>query len=94
MKTVTQLKAHISNLAHKTGAKLAEKIETIISRNIANSRMRDFYDVYILKKLQANNINFELLRLWDAYCKDYEYAKNISWQEACKAISEFLKNVM
>lgn len=31
---------------------LAEKIETIISRGILNTRPRDFYDVYILTKTQ------------------------------------------
>jgi predicted nucleotidyltransferase component of viral defense system len=41
---------------------LAEKIETIVSRNITNSRMRDYYDVYILTKLQGDNINFNLLK--------------------------------
>jgi len=33
---------------------LAEKIETIISRNISNSRARDFYDVYLLLSLYQN----------------------------------------
>ncbi len=36
---------------------LAEKLETIISRNVANTRMRDFYDIYILQKLYAGNID-------------------------------------
>lgn len=31
---------------------LAEKIETIISRGVLNTRPRDFYDVYILTKTQ------------------------------------------
>lgn len=35
---------------------LSEKIETILSRNIANTRARDFYDVYILTKLNKNII--------------------------------------
>ena len=26
---------------------LAEKLETVISRNVTNTRMRDFYDIYI-----------------------------------------------
>ena len=34
---------------------LAEKIETIISRGILNTRPRDFYDVYILTKTQGYN---------------------------------------
>ena len=28
---------------------LAEKLETVISRNVMNTRMRDFYDIYILQ---------------------------------------------
>jgi len=34
---------------------LAEKIETIITRGILNTRPRDFYDVYILTKTQGYN---------------------------------------
>lgn len=34
---------------------LAEKIETIITRGILNTRPRDFYDVYILTKTQEYN---------------------------------------
>ncbi len=34
---------------------LAEKLETIISRGILNTRPRDFYDVYILTKTQGYN---------------------------------------
>lgn len=34
---------------------LAEKIETIITRGILNTRPRDFYDVYILTKTQRYN---------------------------------------
>ena len=36
---------------------LAEKIETIISRGMLNTRMRDFYDVYMLWKLKSFTIN-------------------------------------
>jgi predicted nucleotidyltransferase component of viral defense system len=36
---------------------LAEKLETVISRSTANTRMRDFYDIYILSLLQKDNIN-------------------------------------
>ncbi|WP_414838883.1 nucleotidyl transferase AbiEii/AbiGii toxin family protein [Carnobacterium sp. TMP28] len=37
---------HISVLAYNIETLLAEKFETIISRGTANTRMRDFYDVY------------------------------------------------
>jgi predicted nucleotidyltransferase component of viral defense system len=40
---------------------LAEKIETIISRSIANTRMRDFYDVYTLFSMYKDTIDMKLL---------------------------------
>ena len=43
---------------------LAEKLETVISRNVMNTRMRDFYDIYILQKLYVEQLNKEIL--WNA----------------------------
>lgn len=40
---------------------LAEKLETILSRGIATTRPRDYYDVYILSKLKFSQINFHTL---------------------------------
>jgi len=40
---------------------LAEKIETIISRSITNTRMRDFYDIYILLETYKETIDFDVL---------------------------------
>lgn len=40
---------------------LAEKLETIISRDIANTRMRDFYDVGILLETKGKTVNHETL---------------------------------
>lgn len=39
---------------------LAEKLETIMARATANSRMRDFYDIHVLMK--QSNINLKILR--------------------------------
>lgn len=36
---------------------LAEKLETIITRATTNTRMRDFYDIYILDQLHGNTLN-------------------------------------
>ena len=47
----------IEILAYNLETVLAEKFETIISRGILNTRVRDFYDVYILTTLQEKNIN-------------------------------------
>lgn len=41
---------------------LAEKLETIISRNVANTRMRDFYDIHILQQIHAENIDADVFR--------------------------------
>ena len=40
---------------------LAEKLETVISRNITNTRMRDFYDIHILLKLYGNMLDAPVL---------------------------------
>ena len=51
----------VSITAYNLETILSEKIETIISRGNLNTRMRDFYDVYILLKFQEDNINYEVL---------------------------------
>ena len=45
---------------------LAEKIETILSRNVTNSRGRDFYDVYMLLSMNKDTLPLEEMRhaLW------------------------------
>ncbi len=51
----------IDVLAYNLETVLAEKMETIISRGILNTRMRDFYDLHILRVLQSDNIDRSLL---------------------------------
>ncbi|MGF3076231.1 nucleotidyl transferase AbiEii/AbiGii toxin family protein [Facklamia sp. P13055] len=52
---------HVEVMAYPLETILAEKIETIIRRNIATTRMRDFYDIYLLRKLYGDKINFKTL---------------------------------
>lgn len=40
---------------------LAEKLETVVSRNVTNTRMRDFYDIYILQKLYGEQLQKQVL---------------------------------
>jgi len=40
---------------------IAEKLETIISKKTNNSRSKDFYDLYIIKKLKMNKIDVAIL---------------------------------
>ena len=48
-------------LAYNLTTILAEKLETVISRGDQNTRPRDFYDIYILTKLQSDNIDWPML---------------------------------
>ncbi len=52
----------ISVLAYNLETILAEKLETVISRGDQNTRQRDYYDIYILAKLQYSNIEFNSLK--------------------------------
>lgn len=42
---------------------IAEKYESIIKRSILNTRIRDFYDLYMLTHLDKKNINSKMLTL-------------------------------
>lgn len=111
---------NISVLAYNLETILAEKLETVISRGDQNTRPRDYYDVYILRKLQFNNINSQSLKQaliatsqkrgsyevilnykyimdtvknskvmqeqWQAYQKNFEYAKDVGFQDACDMV--------
>lgn len=51
----------IDILAYNLETVLAEKMETIITRTTTNTRMRDFYDIYILRQLYKNTLNLQIL---------------------------------
>ena len=53
----------IAILAHPLENVFAEKLDTIVARGIANTRTRDFYDVYTLYAMKKEEVNFETLRL-------------------------------
>lgn len=40
---------------------LAEKLETVISRNVTNTRMRDFYDIHILLEIYGESFSTTVL---------------------------------
>jgi hypothetical protein len=52
----------ISVMAYPLETVLAEKLETVVSRGIANTRPRDFYDIYILWKLRGDEIRPNVLK--------------------------------
>jgi len=47
----------IKILAYNLETILAEKLETIISRGDQNTRPRDYYDIFIIRKLQWQNVS-------------------------------------
>ena len=110
----------ISVLAYNLETIFAEKLETILSRNIANTRPRDFYDIHILYALRGSECDTAILRqalnvtarkrgsqsvisqyqgiienirenpqmrgFWRRYQKDFNYAKDIPFDDVCSSI--------
>ncbi|MGY3712298.1 nucleotidyl transferase AbiEii/AbiGii toxin family protein [Lactococcus petauri] len=52
----------IGLLSYPVETILAEKIETILSRGIVTTRPRDFYDVYLLSKIQNEKYSSKTLK--------------------------------
>ncbi len=48
--------------AYNLQTTLAEKIETLLSRNVTNTRARDFYDVYMLIKTHRESLDRSQLK--------------------------------
>ena len=98
----------ISILAYNLETVLAEKLETVLSRNIANTRPRDYYDVHILYALRGSGMiltdypeimkeireSDTLRRLWEKYSREYEYAKDISFDDTCNTIQTIMDAIM
>lgn len=52
----------IDVFAYNLETVLAEKLETIITRGVVNTRMRDFYDLFILINVFADHFSYSLLK--------------------------------
>ena len=65
---------------------IAEKYETIIRRNIANTRARDYYDLYKFHSLYKDEINIPLLKLAVERTAKKRESESImtEWQEICE----------
>ncbi len=117
----------INVLAYNLETVLAEKMETILSRSIANTRPRDFYDIHVLYTLRGAECNTKTLLqalertadkrgsrkvlesysdiiaeiraseqlrdFWKKYRRDFDYAKDVSFDDACDTIQLILDNV-
>jgi len=117
----------ISVMAYNLETILAEKLETVLSRNVASTRPRDFYDIHILYALRNADCNMEvlrqaldettqkrgsssvllqyqeiiesiqsspqMLRFWNDYRKEFDYAKDIEFGDTCVTILRIMDNV-
>ena len=80
----------IKILAYNVETILAEKIETVLSRNIANTRIRDFYDIHILYSLRGTECSISTLK--QALKRTAEKRGSIKILENYIAIIEEIKN--
>ena len=69
---------------------IAEKFESIIKRGILGTRIRDYYDVYMLLNTQTKNINFNTLK--DAIYSTAEHRNTINIIKDWQKIIEQLNN--
>ena len=64
-------KRTISIWAYNLETVLAEKLETVISRGTANTRLRDYYDLYILQNVNIHTIDMAVFsKAFDATCSN------------------------
>jgi len=118
----------ISMPAYNMETILAEKLEAILSRNITNTRARDFYDVHILLALHGADIDYALLGralrettdrrnsadllpnfantldgiqtstrqrdLWERYRREFNYAKDITFDDVCNSAVSILEKAI
>lgn len=69
---------------------LAEKLQTILVRGLANSRSKDFYDVYIIQKLRWNEINSETIK--EAFANTCKYRETLFTEDEALRIFNYIKN--
>ena len=79
----------IEILAYNLETVIADKFETIISRNVDTTRARDFYDIYILWTTQQQN--FDKKVLGQAILKKFEYRESMDKLNNINEIMEIIK---
>jgi len=68
---------------------LAEKVETILRRSVLNTRMRDYYDVYIIVKNQGDLID------WDVFLTALQATSETRESlSALQSKNEILQNIL
>lgn len=64
---------------------IAEKLQTILTRGVTNSRSKDFYDLYIIQKLRWNDVDSSILK--EAFLNTCKYRNTFfTFEEATQII--------
>lgn len=69
---------------------LPEKLQTILFRGIANSRSKDFYDIFIIYKLRWNDIDTKVLK--EAFVNTCNYRGTVFSKDESLRIIDRIKN--
>lgn len=69
---------------------IAEKLQTILARGIANSRSKDFYDLYIIHKLRWETIDNSVLK--EAFINTCHYRNTVFNKEEAIKIIDSIKS--
>ncbi|MCR5514382.1 MAG: nucleotidyl transferase AbiEii/AbiGii toxin family protein [Bacilli bacterium] len=77
--------------AYSLESVIAEKLETVLAKQFANSRSKDYYDLYILRKTQRDNVVLDVLK--EAFKETCKYRGfSIGKEEALNLIDGISKN--
>ena len=70
---------------------ISEKLQTVLSRSVANSRSKDYYDLYILRETQLNNVDIKTLK--EAFKQTCNYRNySITKEDAISLLDEIENN--
>ena len=77
--------------AYSLESVIAEKLETVLAKQFANSRSKDYYDLYVLRKTQRDNVETAVLK--EAFRETCKYRDfSIDKGEALNLIESIGKN--
>lgn len=68
---------------------ISEKLQTLLSRSVLNSRAKDYYDLFVIFKMRWSDIDIEVLKR--AFRKTCEYRKTIFDKSQSLQILEEIK---
>jgi predicted nucleotidyltransferase component of viral defense system len=80
----------ISIKAYPIETILAEKYETVLRRNVLNTRSKDLYDIYMIYEIKKYNISLGTLK--EALIKTSQRRKSLDLLSESKSILQDIKN--